>query len=193
MAIISDDQLDEMRAAHPFIGPLMAEALSCLCVQVNLIPNPPSHCCFRIGQEVIHDAGVHEDECCEGVAYVLLGDLYPSAVSFPEQDIVRQANANCAPPTWALHIKLGIIRCIPVGGMDPLSCEGWNSAAIQNVYDATALLKTSCCIRNYVIRQSGAMLGMSVVIDRQEQGNPLGGCVERSLSIALQIPNCECG
>lgn len=171
----------------------MNAALACLCETVSGIPNPPQHCCFRVGTEIIHDAGISIDQCCEGIAYVALGDMFPSAVSFPEQDIVRQANSNCAPPTWGLYLKVGIIRCIPVGGMDPLDCDSWNSAALQNIYDAAALTRTACCIRSYVTTQSTDLLGMSVVIDRQVQGNPLGGCVERFFTIAVQIPNCECG
>lgn len=183
----------QIEAAHPYIGPLMNAALQCLCEQVSIIPNPPQHCCFRVGTEVIHDAGFSIDQCCEGIAYVAMGDLFPSAVSFPEQDIVRQANSNCAPPTWGLVLKLGLIRCIPVGGVDPLDCTGWNNAALQNIYDTTALTKTACCVRDYVTRQEPRLLGMSVVIDRQVQGNPLGGCVERFLTMTVQIPNCECG
>jgi hypothetical protein len=33
---------------------------------------------------------------------------------------------------------------------------------------------------------------MSVVIERQNQGTPQGGCVERSMSIVAQIVNCDC-
>lgn len=183
----------QIEAAHRYIGPLMVAARECLCTAVNAMPNPPQHCCFRVGTQVIHDAGIFTDQCCEGIAYVMLGDLFPSSESFPEQDIVRQANANCAPPTWAVYLKMGIIRCIPVGDEDPLTCTQWDEAALQNIFDTTALIDASCCFRSYVTRTSTSMVGMSVVIDRQVQGNPLGGCVERSLSIAVQIPNCECG
>lgn len=184
--------VDDMLATHPILGPLMIGALNCLCEKVSQIPNPPQHCCFRIGQEVIHDVGFSIDQCCEGIAYVLLGDLYPSSESFPEQDIVRQANSNCAPATWGIILKFGLIRCIPVGGIDPLGCDEWNAMAVQNVYDSLALTRTACCVRDYVIREDPKLIGMSVVIDRQTQGNPLGGCVERSFTMTIQIPNCEC-
>lgn len=186
------DPIAAMQVAHPYLGPLLNASLSCVCEAVNGIPNPPANCCFRVGTEVMADAGLFVDQCCEGIAYVMLGDLYPASEAFPEQDTVRQANSSCAPATWALYIKIGIIRCIPVGDQDPLSCNEWNIAAVQNVYDTTALARAACCIRNWVIREWDEAIGMSVVIDRQVQGNPSGGCVERSLSIALQIPNCEC-
>lgn len=183
---------EEMIAAHPYLGPLMVEALQCLCEETARIPNPPQHCCFRVGTEIIHDAGFSVDQCCEGIAYVALGDLFPSAESFPEQDIVRQSAANCKPPAWGVYLKMGIIRCIDVGGMDPMSCTQWDQAALQNLYDTVALTRTSCCIRNFIIHESEKFVGWSAIIDRQVQGNPLGGCVERSLTMAIQFPNCEC-
>lgn len=184
--------IDDMMVAHPFIGPLMVESLSCLSNAVDLFPNAPGIRCFRAGTEVIHDAGVDIDQCCEGIAYVMLGELYPSSESFPEHDIIRQANSTCAPPTWGLQIRIGIIRCIPVGGLDPLNCDEWGAIAVQNVYDARSLAKASCCIRDYVVSNTGIFLGMSAVIDRQTQQNPLGGCIERYVGLSLQIPNCEC-
>lgn len=184
--------MGDIENAHPYLGPIMVAARQCLCDASSVIPNPPQHCCFRVGTQVIHDAGLFTDQCCEGIAYIMLGDLYPSAISFPEQDIVRQATANCAPPTWAVQIKLGIIRCIDTGDVDPMTCDQWNAAALQNIYDTKALINAACCFRSYILA-SERFLGMSVVIDRQVQGNPLGGCVERSLTISVQLPNCECG
>jgi len=175
------------------LEPLMDEILSCLCEASAVIPNPPQHCCFRIGQEIAHDAGENQDLCCEGLAYVSLGDIYPSSTSFPEQDIIRQAAASCAPPTWAVAVKMGIIRCSPVGDLyNPPSCTDWNTAAKQNIYDSKALRSAACCVRNFVTSASDALFGMSVIIERQTQGTPNGGCVERSISMVLQIPNCDC-
>jgi hypothetical protein len=146
-----------------------------------------------VGTEVAHDAGILEDLCCEGLAYVSLGDTYPSSDSFPEQDIVRQASAHCAPPTWAQAFKVGIIRCLPTGDQFlPPSCDDWNTASRQNVVDAQTLRRVACCMRDYVVNTSDPFFGMSFVIERQVQGNPQGGCVERSMTLTAQFPNCDC-
>jgi hypothetical protein len=176
-----------------FVSVLMDELLSCLCENAASQPNPPQHCCFRVGLEVAHDAGILEDLCCEGLAYVTLGDTYPSSTSFPEQDIIRQADAKCAPPTWAQVFQVGIIRCVPTGTeFLPPSCDEWNAASRQNVIDAQTLRRVACCMRNFIVTSSGQFDGMSLVIDRQVQGTPLGGCVERSMKLTAQFPNCEC-
>lgn len=173
-----------------FVSVLMEQLLACLCEQVALQPNPPQHCCFRVGTEIAHDAGILQDQCCEGIAYVALGDTWPSSDSFPEQDIVRQAAAHCAPPTWAQAFKVGIIRCAPTGNeFLPPSCDDWNAAARQNVIDAQTLRRVACCMRNFVVNNGDAFFGMSLVIDRQTQGNPQGGCVERSMTMTAQFPN----
>ena len=175
-----------------FVTPLANQLLACLCAQSQLQANPPQHCCFRVGVEIAHDAGVWEDLCCEGLAYVALGDTFPSSASFPEQDIVRQANTVCAPPSWAQYFRVGIIRCAPVGDESPPTCDDWNAAFTQNVQDGLTLRRTACCIRDWVTSNDDIFLGMSVVMERQIQGSPQGGCVERYFNIAIQIPNCDC-
>jgi len=174
---------------------LAVAALSCLSQAVTGLPGAPANICFRVGLDVAHDLDMVNDLCCEGLAYVALGDTYPSSTSFPEQDIVRQANAVCPPVSWGQTFKFGIVRCVPVV-MDDLgtmpSCADWNAAALQNWYDSIALRRAACCFRAFFTNNIGLFEGMSVVIERQTQGSPNGGCVERSLTITAQMPNCDC-
>lgn len=176
-----------------FVSVLMNQLLNCLCTYSQSAEGAPTHCCFRVGTEIAHDAGIFQDLCCEGIAYVALGDTYPSSDSFPEADIVRQANAKCAPNTWAQIFQVGIIRCAPMGDeLMPPSCDEWNAAARQNVIDALTLRRVACCMRDFVVQNNDSFLGMSLVIDRQIQGNPQGGCVERTMKLTAQFPNCDC-
>jgi hypothetical protein len=174
---------------------LAVAALSCLSQAVSGLPGTPANICYRVGLDVAHDLDMVNDLCCEGLAYVALGDTYPSSASFPDQDIIRQANAVCPPVSWAQTLKFGIVRCIPVV-MDDFgtmpSCADWNTAALQNMYDSIALRRTACCFREFISNNTGLLEGMSVVIDRQTQGSPIGGCVERSMTINVQMPNCDC-
>lgn len=175
----------------PFV-PLMAEALlSCLSTAVSGIPGTPENIGYRVGLEVAHDLGLTLDLCCEGIAYVALGDMWPTA-HFPEQDLVRQVNGSCAPPAWGVQFRAGIIRCAPTGDADPPTQAEWDAAFVQNLWDAQALRRTECCFRNWVRTRDDALLGMSIVMGRQIQGTPLGGCVERYFTIDAQFPNCDC-
>lgn len=187
--------LDQITASDPLLGPVMAELLLCLCEKADLAPNPPQHCSFRVGTQAPHDLGIDGDFCCEGLAYVTLGSLFPSSESFPERDIVRQADTGgCSPPTWGVELTASLVRCVPTGAGDGMmiSNREWEIAALQNIYDTRTLQRTACCFRDYVTKQSSLLIGMSVIIGDITQGTPQGGCIERSVGLTVQIPNCDC-
>jgi hypothetical protein len=175
-----------------FISQLSAELLNCLCTAVESNPSPPTHCCYRVGTEPIHDINLETqvDLCCEGLAYVLLRDVYPSSESFPENDIVRQIQGGCAWPAWAVGLRIGIVRCAP----EVSDCDVNNEAFIQNIYDVQSINDAVCCFREF-IRTSELFAGFNLVIERQTQGSTSGGCTERYVNLVAQIPNldCDCG
>ena len=167
--------------------------LSCLCEAVSGAANPPQNCCFRVGDNVTMDADLYTDLCCEGLAYVSLGEIYPVVDSFPEHSIVTQANQVCSFPSWAISLKAGIIRCVPVGTDTTMpTCADWNSTALQQMVDAESLARAACCFKQAWIT-SEAGIGMSVVIGSNTGTAPEGGCVERSITLQVQTINCpEC-
>lgn len=167
-------------------------AKACLCEAVALLDPAPEHCRFQVGTEGFAGVGVDSDECCEGVAYTALGDIYPSWSSFPDADIIRQVQGRCVIQAWAVDIKLGIIRCAPTGtNTGPPTDAEWNAAALLGFADAQALRRASCCLRQGVDTISDQFNGMNVVIGRQQQGVTQGGCMERYVTITVQFPNCE--
>lgn len=178
-----------------FVPTIAAALLDCLCTNVAGMSLPPQHCCYRVGLEVAHDAGPNVDLCCEGLAYVALGDTFPVSTGF-EADITRQSTAPCAPPMWGQKFRVGIVRCVPVFDpetmADPPTCADWNAAAAINWEDSWALRRTACCFRTWMRAQTGALLGMTLMIEGQTQSSPQGGCVERYISVGMTFPNCDC-
>jgi hypothetical protein len=172
------------------ITELSGALLSCLCNAVTGHPGAPQHCCYRVGTEPVHDIDLETqiDLCCEGLAYVLLRDVYPSVESFPDNDIVRQADARCTPPAWGVGLRVGIVRCAP----EVSDCPANNEAFVQNVYDVLSLNEAMCCFRAFV-NESPTFMGMSLVIERNQQGSTSGGCTERYVNLVAQIPNLDCG
>lgn len=176
-----------------FVLPLATQLFTCLQNAANANPNPPANYCYRIGNNPPHDLDFYTDLCCEGLGYLTLGDIFPSTDSFGEADIVRQAQSSCPPASWAVTFKIAIVRCAPTGtDLTMPTCDAWTAAFQQNVQDAQALRAAACCFRAYIQDNSGAYFGMSTIIGRQSQGEPQGGCVERSVDIMAQIPNCDC-
>lgn len=158
----------------------------------------PQSVCYRVSTQIPFDMDKYGDLCCQGLGYVAIGGTWPSSDQFPEQDIQRQANAVCAPPSWGQEVRFGLVRCVPVGTQGTGSqefgmptCTEWTAAAIENMWDSVVLRKALCCYRT-AVRNTPYFEGMSVVIDRQIQGPPLGGCVERYTSATVQFPNCDC-
>lgn len=166
--------------------------LSCLCNAVAVRPNPPAHCCFRIGEQISHDADIFGDLCCQGLAYVALGTIFPVINSFQQRSIAgTQANDVCAIPSWSVGYKLGIVRCSPVGTDTTMpSCADWNAAATQEWADAQSLAEAVCCFR---AAWKIADPGMSMLIAQSNPTSPQGGCYERFITVEIQTENCpEC-
>jgi len=179
------------------VSQLLDWAMLCLTTAVTGNPNPPQNFCRRLDQQVAWDADLWTDLCCEGLGYVSFGDVFPSWESFPEPAIVRQANNGaCAPAAWAVVIRMGLVRCVPVGDdSDMPTCAEWNAASRQQADDAQALRAASCCLRSRIVANAdtpGPFWGMSVVIGNQTQTQIQGGCVERNVEITVQMPNCDC-
>lgn len=169
--------------------------LSCLSVEVAKISVPPQHVRYALGTEQVHDISTTIDLCCQGVAYVSLGQTYWSVDTFPELDMLRQTRGDCPPPAWAQLFQVGIIRCAPVGDLTaPPTDAEITAAALLNMEDAYALRRVQCCFRQWLANQVGTALdGMSIYFERQNQVNPQGGCIERYFTVTVQFPNQECG
>lgn len=166
--------------------------LNCLCAAVASRPNPPANCCYRTGDQIAEDADQFSDLCCEGLAYVSLGDIYPADdLVSRSQTATRQTARACPFPAWAVVFRIGIIRCSPVGGNDGSmpTCTDWNSSASQMFIDSAAIREASCCFRSYWFSTGDP--GMDVLIDRQSTNSPQGGCVERFGTLVAQFTNLE--
>lgn len=124
----------------------LADALlTCLEAALAANPNPPARSCLRVGEEVRQDLSIYEDECCDGLAYVRIGQVYPSA-RFPE---ILEDPTNCAIDAWAVDLEMGVFRCAPTGDLTALAtCEAWSAAATQVQYDAAAMRAAVACFRS---------------------------------------------
>lgn len=168
---------------------VMANAmLACLCAALNANPNPPDHCCLRVEPQIPQDLSQLTNICCEGLGYVSMADVWPSSASFPENDIVRQANAVCPPPAWGVQLKVGVLRCAP----DTSDCDAQLAAFTQEAHDSQALRKAVCCFRAWM--NSGTVpefLGMSFVAERQNK-YVQGDCLDRFVMTSAQFQNVDC-
>lgn len=166
------------------------QLLSCLNTAVNSKANPPANICLRIGDDIAADADLYSNLCCEGLAYVSMGEVYPADDLFSRQQTATRATARACPfPAWAVVMRLGILRCAPAGTTTTMpSCNDWNSAAAQMFLDSASIREAACCFRSYWFGTGDP--GMDVLIDRQFTNSPQGGCVERFGTVIAQFTNC---
>ena len=163
--------------------------LTCLCEAVNTAPHPPAECCLRQGSGgPLMDFSATVDKCCEGLAYVGVGDMWPVGTGgFPSQDIVRQAD-GCSPTSWAVEVRVGILRCAPVGtDTEPPTCAEYTAATVQAMYDAQSIRRAVCCAFS-VLKSDPQMLGMGVVIGRLQSPGPQWGCSDQWLQLQFEVP-----
>lgn len=179
------------------VNTLLDWAELCLVTAVTGNPNPPENFCRRLDLQVAWDVDLYRDLCCEGLGYVSFGDVFPSWGDFPEPAIVNQGNyGSCSPPAWGVQIRLGLVRCLPQGTDTTMpTCDEWRATSVQQTHDSQALRAASCCLRQQIVAVTdtpGPFWGMSAVIGTQSQIQLQGGCVERNVTITVQMPNCDC-
>lgn len=124
----------------------MAQALvACLEEQMSLVLDPPASVCLRPGQQVDPLLSINDDECCSGLAWVRIADIFPSSDdTFPTQD--ETAAFPCNPRQWAVQLEMGAVRCAPTPDAYSMpSCEEWTAVVEKQMQDAAAMRRAVVC------------------------------------------------
>lgn len=172
--------------ADTILAPLMDELILCLCDALAANPNPVAECCLRVGP-VIHDVDAEtsiDKVCCPGLGFARLDTVFPSS-DWPSPD---NRSDKCLSLSRAVEITIGTVRCIPgMGTPAGPGCDDWEATAIQDFHDIDALFSAVCCFSNGAVFKS--MRGRRYTI----QGSQVlsqGGCVERTLTLLVEIGRC---
>lgn len=157
--------------------PIAQLLMRCLCEAVLLNPKPPAQCGFRIGDSGEPLAGIQEDECCGGLAFVRVSRIYPS-FNVPNQN---PEAISCA-MVWAMELEMGIWRCVPVGTINaPPTQAEWDQANIDQLNDFASLRDALCCFLN---QRDQRTVG---VTDWAPKSDPEGGCFGSSLTLTAEL------
>lgn len=157
--------------------PLAQKLLACLCAKTALESNPPKVCSLRYGTTV--NAGA--DECRCGIAWVRLGEVYPTQ-SFPE----RVTDPSACPNSFAVELEMGILRCAPIGtAQAPASASEWEQFSLDISEDEQAMAEAVCCFTATMDRSDWLDLG-STPLDTE------GGCGGRIHNLVVQAFCAPC-
>lgn len=165
-------------------SPFSTEAervFDCLCAQVALMPAEvrPQNCCLFIGSDQEFLAGLDEDRCKCGTAYVRIGSITPVTI-FPQ---AQERWIACAPDQWNLNLELGIVRCPPLGTeRAPATCAEELAFTRQVMDDADAMRKAvTCCLI------PSLPAGRQFIVGAWTAFGPQGMCGGGTMQLQLQV------
>lgn len=123
------------------VAKVAADLLLCLDAQLAKLRNPPKSVSLRTGITVELLMAKARDECCEGVGWVRLVQIYPSS-NFPDPD---SGYMPCGPAALAAVFELGVARCAPTPDAARIpSGDQWNEVSLAVLEHAAAMRRAIC-------------------------------------------------
>lgn len=167
----------------PIAAPVAAELLACFTEKLQTLVDPPAFIQMRVGQETGPLIGPGVDECCAGLAWVRVVEVYPSWDSFPQAD---NTWLPCGPLAYAVVLEMGMAFCMPWSdsdgsfeNVDPPSTADWATAHATQMRDQTLMRQTAaCCFRPTQRRAVGSWTSLPVE----------GGCTGGKLTVTVSVP-----
>jgi hypothetical protein len=171
--------------SDPTIAPAALELLTALQVELAKVPSgAPTHYRIVPGLAAVLSLDNFVDECCEGVAWIRLVNVYPT-LDFPTQDSDFLPEE---PVSYAAVFEVGVARC--GGGPGP---DGHPSDAEYNA-DSARLMDDAAALR----RIGATLKATSTHIIDYRYGpgawEPIaaeGGCMGGVLHMTIQVHNCD--
>lgn len=170
-------------------APTLKQVLSAAASALNEAGRPPG----RV--ELIPGLLPAWDDCCEGQLYLRVIEIYPTAGNgspFPQIDTQQRgaAGSACAIHALAVHIGLGIIRCV-----HSLDDEGVAPKPEQVTNDGTLMLADMADLLDVLVCEvPNSVRGvMALKIDRWTPQGAEGGCAGGEWSAYLAMDPCLCG
>lgn len=166
----------------PGVLPIAEQLLTCLTEAVATLAVPPRNVMLRPGTQAEFLLSTARDECCEGLAWVRLSQVYPSA-KFPQPD---GAYLPCYPVQYAAVFELGIVRCAPMTDAEDIpSADEWNTVTALVLNDAAAMRRAICCWTE-LTTDTQYLTGLWLPINTE------GGCTGGIQTITIAIGACDC-
>ena len=137
---------------------------------------------------LVHGTEEVWDDCCDGMLFVRLAQVYPTAgpnAAFPGQDTQHR---NCGINMLSATLEVGVMRCAE--SMDnsgnPPSAVTITAETAGVTYDASVLLEAiMCCLPGL----AGVQASMINVWNPRPT---LGGCVGGAWQVRVAVGHCGC-
>lgn len=165
-------------AADLSVTPVALELLACLKTEIAKVAKPPKNVSLRTGPVVALLLSTTRDECCEGVAWVRVANVFPSS-RFPNPDDEAFPEG---PMARAALLELGAARCAPTPPANriPTSAE-WDAVSMAVLDDAAAMWRAICCWAGDRLYLPGLWEPLPVE----------GGCLGGTQQLTVPIGDCD--
>jgi hypothetical protein len=171
----------------PIGTPVAQELLTCFTEQLQQLASPPKYIQLRVGQETGPLIGANVDECCAGLAWIRIANIYPSWDSFPAAD---NTWLPCGPLAYAVVLEMGVAFCMPwsdssdtFDNQDPPNAADWATAFATQMQHQTLMRRSAaCCWRPTQRRAVGEWTPLPVE----------AGCTGGKLLVTVSVP-APCG
>lgn len=167
----------------PIATPVALELLSCLEAQLAELPDPPALIQLRVGQETSPLIGENIDECCAGLAWVRVANVYPSWDSFPAAD---NTWLPTGPLAYAVVLEMGVSFCMPwrdstgsLDNLDPPNTADWATAFNTQMVHQTLMRRAAACCWNPI--RNRRAVGEWTPLDVE------GGCTGGKLLVTVSV------
>jgi hypothetical protein len=169
--------------------PVATALLACLTDQMNQLPDPPAKIQLRVGSETGPLVGPNVDECCAGLAWVRVANVYPSWNNFPGPD---NDWLPCGPLAYAVVLEMGSAFCMPWSdsgdtweNLDPPSTQDWTSAFGRLMQRQNLMRRAAaCCFPPTQRRAVGEWSPLPV------EGGCTGGTLLVTVSVMAPCSDC---
>lgn len=170
-----------MAISDPVALPLAQQLLACFTTQVSQTTDPPARVGLRPGDQVAFLMSLTTDECCEGLAWVRIDNVYASS-EFPAPD---ETPREAGPYGWAVVLEVGVARCAPVGTATEIpSVAEWTALAEAQASDDAAIRRAIACC--WADTDTDYVIGDRTALPVE------GGCAGVTRLVAVAAANLDC-
>jgi hypothetical protein len=170
----------------PMVWPVVEAMVASLEDQSRCLVDPPRVVMARPGDRIELLLAEGRDECCEGLGWVRVVTIYPSA-NFPTPDSDGTQATMCGPIGWAIILEIGIARCAPVPAANVIpSAAEWNTVVEAVMADAAAIRRAVAVFKTLEdYEDTPWLVGAWLPLPTE------GGCVGGAMQVTISAVPCD--
>lgn len=169
----------------------VADALrACLELSYAGSSDIPGEICHRPGDQAPLSAGLSQDECCAGLAWVRIAGIEPVVDPLASEEV---AFNPCSTTGRRITLELGVARCNPFGdAAKGPTCEQWTELALLMDQDASAMRRAVCCFQENAVDDYDPSKAYRVLGGAWEPIESSGACAGGIMTVVVWVNCSEC-